>query len=196
LEGLLVATELPPLQEKPKSFNSMRELNWARFSSALTDHRASGALARLTARSPDIQWRDRSGVRAEFSQGHSRAFVLVRRGQQKFREHLLANQGEVCAFTGGAPARVLEAGRLYSYAELGTHYEHGGLMLRRDVHRLFDDGMLAVEPSKLRVDVALALAAYPQYAQLHDRPLSVAPRGEQVEWLGKHWEEHRSATAT
>lgn len=101
--------------------------------------------------------------------------------------------GEVCAFTGNAPAKVLEAGHLYSYAELGVHHEHGGLMLRRDVHRLFDDGSLAVNPSSLNIDVSDHLEAYPQYADLHDRQLRAQLHDQQIEWLARHWAEHRAS---
>jgi len=66
-------------------------------------------------------------------------------------------------------------------------------MLRRDIHRLFDDGMLAVDPDRLRIDVAPELAAFPQYARLQDEPLTFRPENEQVGWLGKHWDEHRRA---
>src|SRR5690606_1469540 len=125
------------------------------------------------------------------AQGFAHAIVRVRRGQRQFREHLLATQGSVCAFTGSAPERVLEAGHLYSYAQLGTHFQHGGLMLRRDIHRLFDDGSLAVDPSRLRVDVAPDLANFPQYARLDGERLAMRLRDEQVAWLSKHWEEHR-----
>jgi hypothetical protein len=48
--------------------------------------------------------------------------VRVRRGQRQFRQHLLTAHGELRAFTGEAPVRVLEAGHLYSYAELGVHH--------------------------------------------------------------------------
>lgn len=123
--------------------------------------------------------------------GHKQSLVRVRRGQWRFREHLLTAQGNVCAFTGSAPERVLEAGHLYSYAQIGTHYEHGGLMLRRDIHRLFDDGDLAVEPVELSIDVAPRLASFAQYAQLHDRRLALSPQEEQLTWLRLHWEKHR-----
>lgn len=68
-----------------------------------------------------------------------------------------------------------------------------GLMLRRDIHRLFDDGALAVEPSRLCVDVSTELETYPQYARLHGNPLTLCLGERQVEWLAKHWQEHRSA---
>ncbi|WP_420329991.1 HNH endonuclease [Serinicoccus sediminis] len=119
------------------------------------------------------------------------SLVRVRRGQRHFREHLLAAQGNLCAFTGGAPSQVLEAGHLYSYAQVGTHFEHGGMMLRRDIHRLFDDGMLAVQPSNMRIDVAPTLERFPQYARLHNQPLTLRLRDEQVDWLSMHWREHQ-----
>lgn len=80
---------------------------------------------------------------------------------------------------------------LVSHAKLGTHFEHGGLLLRGDIHRLFDDGVLAVNPDSLRIDVGPTLAAYPQYARLHDLPMEVRIRSEHEVWLGQHWEEHR-----
>jgi len=190
LDGLLDGSEIRSLAVNAGDINAMRPLDWAAFREALVAKDASRAVERVAAR-VDLSWPGKPGVPIEAPGGFSHALVRVRRGQQQFREQLLATQGSVCAFTGCAPARVLEAGHLYSYAQLGTHFRHGGLMLRRDIHRLFDDGLLAVEPAELRVDVAPSLAAYPQYARLHDEPLTLRLRDEQVDWLGKHWNEHR-----
>ncbi len=190
LDGVLDGAEVRSLAVNVGDINAMRPLDWSAFRQALITKDAGRAVDRVTAR-VDLSWRPRSGGPIEVPHGFSHALVRVRRGQQQFREQLLAAQGSVCAFTGGAPARVLEAGHLYSYAQLGTHFKHGGLMLRRDIHRLFDDGLLAVQPLRLRVDVAPVLAAYPQYARLHDEPLTLRLKDEQVEWLGKHWNEHR-----
>ena len=193
LEGVLDGTEIRSLAVNAGDINAMRPLEWAAFRRALLAKDADRAVERVSAR-VDVSWPPTgSGVLIEAPHGFNHALVRVRRGQQQFRDQLLASQGSVCAFTGGAPARVLEAGHLYSYAQLGTHFKHGGLMLRRDIHRLFDDGLLAVEPSTLRVDVAPMLAAYPQYARLHDQPLTLRLKDEQVDWLGKHWDEHRVA---
>ncbi|MBT0992964.1 HNH endonuclease [Cellulomonas sp. DKR-3] len=187
LDGLLDERELRSLAVHAGDINAMRPLDWAAFSAALSTRHADRAVDRVAARA-DISWQP---THVEFTQGFSHALVRVRRGQRQFREHLLAAQGTVCAFTGGAPARVLEAGHLYSYAQLGTHFQHGGLMLRRDIHRLFDDGLLAVEPARLRIDVAEPLAQFPQYARLHGQPLASALQDPQVDWLDKHWHEHR-----
>ena len=182
LDNLLQGADLRQLCAAPKSQLSMRQLDWDAFRYALTVRGASRAVERVVQRAPDFF----------FPQGHQLEIVRVRRGQRQFREHLLTSQGESCAFTGVAPARVLEAGHLYSYARLGVHQEHGGLLLRRDIHRLFDDGWLAVDPERFRVDVSHELESYPQYAGLHDRPLRVQLQAAQVDWLARHWAEHRA----
>lgn len=190
LDGILDESEIRPLILKSGSFNAVREIDWPALQHALADKDAGRALNRIVARLPDMSW-ETSGPRIELVHGFEHSIVRVRRGQRKFREHILASQGSNCAFTGAAPPRVLEAGHLYSYAQLGKHIEHGGLMLRRDIHRLFDDGLLAVNPTRFRIDVASDLAEYPQYASLHDQPLTTQLLTVQVEWLDKHWHEHR-----
>lgn len=190
LDGLLDGAELRSLAVHPGDQNAMRPLDWAAFSAVLEARGAGHAIHRVTARL-DITWAPAPALHVTLPPGFRHEVVRVRRGQREFREHLLAAQGSNCAFTGRAPERVLDAGHLYRYAELGTHFAHGGLMLRRDIHRLFDDGLLAVEPTRLRIDVAPDLAVFPQYHQLHDGHLTLRLRDEQVEWLDKHWREHR-----
>lgn len=182
LENLLSGPELRGLCTSPKSQLSMRSLRWSDFQQAVSQRGAAHALERVVHRSPDFL----------FPHGHILQTVRVRRGQRQFREHLLASYGEQCAFTGMAPARALEAGHLYSYAELGVHYEHGGLLLRRDVHRLFDDGWLAVDPDGLKIHVSDNLLRFPQYGSLDGHSLKVRVRASQVDWLARHWHEHRA----
>jgi predicted RNA-binding Zn-ribbon protein involved in translation (DUF1610 family) len=183
LENSLSGDHLRQLCESPKSQLSMRPLRWAPFQEAVSSKGGQRAVDRVTQRAPDFV----------FPRGHALEMVRVRRGQRQFREHLLEAQGEKCAFTGAAPSRVLEAGHLYSYAELGVHHEHGGLLLRRDIHRLFDDGWLAVDPDTLKVNVSDGLETFPQYASLHDRKLRTRLRHSHVEWLARHWAEHRAS---
>lgn len=189
LEGVLSEKEIRSLAVNLGDINAMRPLNWVALREVLAAKGARRAADRIDGRI-DFSWQS-NDMPFDPSQGFGHALVRIRRGQQQFRDQLLAAQGSVCAFTGGAPARVLEAGHLYSYAQLGTHFKHGGLMLRRDIHRLFDDGLLAVEPSSLHISVAPALAGYSQYEKLHDKPMKLTLRDEHLDWLGKHWVEHR-----
>ena len=87
---------------------------------------------------------------------------------------------------------VLDAAHLYSYAKLGKHQEHGGLLIRRDLHRLFDIGGLAVEPDSLVVDVRSDILGYASYSELHGQRLRVAIHTKTRAWLKKHWKAHRT----
>ncbi len=91
----------------------------------------------------------------------------VRKNQDKFRRRLLQRDGIRCAVTGEVPARVLEAAHLRGYATHKTHEVSEGLLLRRDIHALFDDYLLAIHPTELKVVVAPLLADYPMYQALH-----------------------------
>jgi len=191
LEDLLAAEELRTLCESPKSQLSMRPLNWSAFSDAVARRGGGSAVERVLGRA--LGRDDEADGSPPATQGHTQAVVRVRRGQRASRQMLLRRYHEVCALTGEAPDRVLEAGHLYSYAKLGEHHEHGGLLLRRDVHRLFDEGSLAIDPTALTIDVAPELSSFPQYARLHGEGLRVTVKDPQVEWLEKHWREHRGA---
>ena len=87
---------------------------------------------------------------------------------------------------------VLDAAHLYSYAMVGQHLDSGGLMHRQDIHRLFDRGLLAVNPETLNVNVSNELEGYPMYADLQEVPLRVQLGDNQVEWIRSHWEQHRN----
>jgi hypothetical protein len=118
--------------------------------------------------------------------GHREALVRARIGQASFRQMLLDRYGEQCAFTGPTPLAALEAAHLYRYADLGRHDDHGGLLLRRDLHRLFDLGYIAVD-SRSTISVDRQLRPYPLYAELHGKPLKVATSARQRAWLAEHW---------
>jgi excisionase family DNA binding protein len=182
LSGLLPGARLRVLCESPKSQLSLRPLRWEPFKAAVA---GAGGPELLTV--VEASWRTITG-------GHRTANVRVRLGQAAFRRELLAKAGAVCAFTGRAPAAALEAAHLYSYAQAGEHRRHGGLLMRRDLHRLFDLGLIAVHPETLTIDVAPSLADYPVYRELAGRPLTVKATKGQTEWFREHWSEHRAST--
>jgi predicted restriction endonuclease len=122
--------------------------------------------------------------------GHTTRQVSVRIGQPAFRAELVRKYGAVCAFSGPAPAEALEACHLYSYAEVGRHDIEGGLLLRRDLHRLFDQGLLAITADGT-IDVGDSLQPYDLYFTLHGQQLKVGTTVRQREWLALHWDEWR-----
>ena len=124
--------------------------------------------------------------------GHVLATVRVRIGQGEFRRKLREEFGDVCAFTGPNHSAALEAAHLYSYAEYGVHHDDGGLLLRRDIHRLFDKGLIAVNPSDWTMDIHANLQMFGDYANLHGKKLAIDLRKRVEGWLEKHWDEFRN----
>ena len=115
-----------------------------------------------------------SAERASIVGGRSRALVHVRRGQDAYRKALIRKFGFICAVTGPAPGEVLEAAHLRAFAETERHDVDEGLLLRTDIHRLFDRGLVAIDPVQRIVRVAPRLMVHKIYAALDGSPLAVA----------------------
>ncbi|MDH6608454.1 hypothetical protein M2164_004089 [Streptomyces sp. SAI-208] len=177
--GTLTAPQLRALCVKPASQNSLRELRFDDFHHALT-HGGVPLPLRIIDTTQKV-----------IAEGHGTATIRVRKGQPAFRKHLLEVFGEVCAFTGPAPVQALEAAHLYSYAANGKHHKGGGLLLRRDLHHLFDLGLIAVHPQSKTLHLDASLNAYPDYAKLDGAALTVSVTADHVKWLAKHWDMHR-----
>jgi hypothetical protein len=119
----------------------------------------------------------------------------VRRGQPVFRRNLLRLYGERCAISGWAPGAVLEAAHILLHAESGLNHRDNGLLLRSDLHDLFDEGLLRIDPESLRVVLNPALAETP-YWELHGVALRPRLDGSHPsrEYLRRRWETQRSTT--
>ena len=88
--------------------------------------------------------------------------IVRRRGQSEFRRQLLrAYQGR-CAMTGCSLQQVLEAAHIHPYMGDETDVVPNGIILRSDVHTLFDLGLLWVRPPDLLIGVSeeLRLSEY------------------------------------
>jgi putative restriction endonuclease len=74
--------------------------------------------------------------------------TLMRRrlGQGTFRVLVTDNYQRRCAVTGEKALPVLDAAHILPVAEGGQHRQDNGLLLRTDVHRLFDKGYVTVTP--------------------------------------------------
>ncbi|MFE3205571.1 HNH endonuclease [Embleya sp. NPDC059237] len=183
LEGLFNAEELRTFTVKERSQLSLRELRWDALRAAI-ESRGRQAEMRIVG----------DGIET-IAGGHGKAIVRVRKGQTRFRTRLLTTQGEICAFTGPAPALVLEAAHLYSFAKEGRHHDHGGLLLRSDVHRLFDLGHICVDPETGVLDLSAYLVKQPCYASLHGQAVHIALHADHRAWLARHWNSHRTSRA-
>ncbi|MEU8379547.1 HNH endonuclease [Streptosporangium sp. NPDC048865] len=180
--GSVTDVELRDLCEKPKSQLSLRRLRWNDFRERIEKGETSTPL-NIVDNAQDV-----------IAGGHRKATVRVRVGQSSFRRDLLDTFGAVCAFSGPGPEQALEAAHLYSYAANGKHQKGGGLLLRRDLHRLFDLGLIAVNPRTKTLDISMKLITFPDYAKLQGSPLSIMINEENLKWFAKHWQMHRITT--
>ncbi len=72
--------------------------------------------------------------------------VCPRLGQGTFRIAVSDAYGWACAVTGEHSVPVLEAAHIRPYSEGGPHAVSNGLLLRADLHRLYDGGYVTVTP--------------------------------------------------
>lgn len=72
--------------------------------------------------------------------------IARRRGQPAFRKALMEAYDEKCAITGCSITAILEAAHIIPYTGDHTNHVQNGLLLRADIHTLFDLGLLAIDP--------------------------------------------------
>lgn len=77
----------------------------------------------------------------------------VRLGQGAFRILVTDAYNRKCAISGEKTLPVLEAAHIKPYAESGPHFISNALLLRSDLHKLFDTGYLTIT-SDLKVEVS------------------------------------------
>ena len=83
--------------------------------------------------------------------------IMQRRGQKNFRDKLLKAYGDRCAVTGDGPTDVLEAAHIEPYASSGLNHHTNGLLLRADIHTLFDLDLIRINPDNLQVETTAEL---------------------------------------
>lgn len=79
--------------------------------------------------------------------------VLPRLGQGSFRVLVTDAYERRCALTQERTLPALDAAHIKPYSESGLHSVNNGILLRRDLHALFDQGYVTVTPS-FKVEVS------------------------------------------
>jgi hypothetical protein len=97
--------------------------------------------------------------------------VAQRQGQPEFRSGLLVAYGHRCAITGCEATEVLEAAHIVPHRGQHTMRIDNGLLLRADIHTLFDLGRIWIDPESRTVRISESLSGT-EYAALEGRPLA------------------------
>jgi len=105
----------------------------------------------------------------------------VRLGQGAFRVLVTDAYSRRCSITGEKTLPVLEAAHIKPYVESGPHFISNGLLLRSDMHKLFDGGYLTIT-NDLKVEVSSRIKEEFQngkeYYQYHGKDLLFLPNRE------------------
>jgi hypothetical protein len=115
--------------------------------------------------------------------------IIRRRGQKEFRHSLLAAYSGRCAITGCDVPELLEAAYILGYKGRQTNHISNGLLLRSDIHTLFDLRLITVDGSTFTVKVHPSLRggeygelsgkkiSLPEYASLRPNAVALAMHG-------------------
>lgn len=85
------------------------------------------------------------------------ASIVRRQGQGAFRAAVLLAYAGRCAISGYDVKEALEAAHIFRYFGKETNVVINGLLLRSDLHTLYDLGLLAIDPVEMTVLLAPSL---------------------------------------
>lgn len=91
--------------------------------------------------------------------------------------------------TGVAIEEALEAAHICAYRGQESHHPRNGLLLRADLHLLFDRYLFGIEPISLKVALSDRLKASNTYAHLQEASLVIqsSTHTPSRRALGVHW---------
>lgn len=139
---------------------------------------ANGLLDPLYSVTPSLDAEEADNGTPTLSEDDSRKIIerqiKQRRGQKKFRDQLLKSKPS-CAVTGCKLIDILEAAHINPYRNDSHNDISNGLLLRSDIHTLFDLGFFAINPTTYQIKLSKN-ALNNGYRELEDSYLSINHR--------------------
>jgi hypothetical protein len=96
--------------------------------------------------------------------------VVHRQGQPKFRSNLITAYEGRCAITKCSLLMILDAAHVTPYLGEHTNLISNGILLRTDLHALWDQGLIAIDPTTMLTSIYPGLDD-PSYQALHNLPI-------------------------
>jgi hypothetical protein len=113
--------------------------------------------------------------------------IMLRRGQSTFRKGLVRRYGPRCMITGCELAYIVEAAHIWPYRGTADNHPDNGILLRADLHTLFDLDLLGIQPETLTIHLH-HLAKSAGYSDFHGLQLRVGRNKKpSVEALKLRW---------
>lgn len=79
---------------------------------------------------------------------------VVRQGQERFRDEVIRAYDGKCAISAVGLEEVLQAAHIDAYRGPSSQLTTNGILLRADLHLLYDANLLAIEPGSHRIELA------------------------------------------
>lgn len=127
---------------------------------------------------------DRRSVRVQAS--------VIRPGQGNFRAAMLERYGGECCITGCRIDALLEAAHIVPYRGDQSDDATNGLLLRVDIHRLFDAHLVSINPVAYTVEVSPALEDDGYQAYHGKRLFAFSPKPRKL-FLEAHFQAFKKA---
>lgn len=147
----------------------------------LRDYLPDGALLEV---SGDSAWDAEQILEDRRASGLRRS--IIREGQSGFRSQLIAKYGCKCPITGATQAEVLQAAHIIPYKGSHSNEIGNGLLLRADIHLLFDCYLLSINPKHMHVEVAPGVDDE-FYRRLHGKIVTFEHQGPNRNYIEKHY---------
>jgi hypothetical protein len=119
--------------------------------------------------------------------------IALRRGQARYRSMLMHVYDSACAVTRCRVSEILEAAHIKPYSDLRDYAPSNGILLRADIHTLFDLQLIRINPDTMAVAVDRSIRD-PIYRNLHGtkvfQPKKKSSRPDQ-KYLKQRWDQDR-----
>ncbi|KYC34779.1 hypothetical protein WA1_49525 [Scytonema hofmannii PCC 7110] len=99
--------------------------------------------------------------------------IAQRRGQPLFRKALLNAYNYCCAMSGCNAQEALEAAHIIPYCKTEDNNISNGLLLRADLHTLFDLNLIAIDPKTMQIRIAPSLLGTSYEKEIHNKFLQL-----------------------
>lgn len=118
--------------------------------------------------------------------------VVLRRYQNAFRQALLSKRANCCAITGTSELSVLEAAHIIPYSERFADRDmmENGLLLRSDIHKLFDAHLISINPKTKEVEVSDRIVSS-DYLNLRGKAIGDELSSKSLDFHFENFQKHR-----
>ena len=112
---------------------------------------------------------------------------LSRKGQIAFRAQTLKLWGGRCCISGVSERAALEAAHVQPHAESGSMKASNSILLRADLHILFDLNVIAIDPASSRLKLSCGVT---DYSEFEGKKIKIPKGGPKMSAFQKRWDDH------